>query len=62
VEWIYAKKLTRPAVSLRDWNQNWHDHAVEIAGGRLQVLDLPPDKAKEVAGCYHRWHDLSLLF
>jgi hypothetical protein len=49
VEWIYAKKLIRPAVSLRDWNQNWHDHAVEIAGGRVQVLDLPPDKAKEVA-------------
>jgi hypothetical protein len=22
---------------------------VEIAGGRVQVLDLPPDKAKEVA-------------
>src|SRR5437660_7211945 len=49
VEWIYAKKLTRPAVSLKDWNKNWHDHAVEIAGGRVQVLDLPPDKAKEVA-------------
>src|SRR5438270_12374817 len=49
VEWIYAKKLTRPAVSLNDWNKNWHDHAVEIAGGRVQVLDLPPDKAKEVA-------------
>ncbi len=45
----YAKKLTRPAVSLKDWNKNWHDHAVEIAGGRVQVLDLPPDKAKEVA-------------
>jgi len=26
-----------------------HDHAVEIAGGRVKVLDLPPDKAKEVA-------------
>ena len=49
IEWIYAKKLTRPAVSLKDWNKNWHDHAVEIAGGRVQVLDLPPDKAKEVA-------------
>jgi Protein of unknown function (DUF1264) len=49
VEWIYAKKLTRPSVSLKDWNKNWHDHAVEIAGGRVQVLDLPPDKAKEVA-------------
>jgi hypothetical protein len=49
IEWIYAKKMTRNGVSLKDWNKNWHDHAVEIAGGRVQVLDLPPDKAKEVA-------------
>ena len=49
VEFIIAKKLTRPAVSLADWNRLWHDHATEIAGGRVQVLDLPPDKAKEVA-------------
>jgi len=62
VEWIYAKKMTRAAVPLKQWNKNWHDHAVEIAGGRVQVLDLPPDKAKEVADCrYHRWDDLSLL-
>ena len=44
-----AKKLTRNQVSLKDWNKNWHDHKVEIASGRVQVLDLPPDKAKEVA-------------
>jgi len=49
IEWIYAKKMTRTSVPLADWNKNWHDHAVEIAGGRVQVLDLPPDKAKEVA-------------
>jgi hypothetical protein len=49
IEWIYAKKMTRNGVSLKDWNKNWHDHTVEIAGGRVQVLDLPPDKAKEVA-------------
>ncbi len=49
VEWIWAKKLTRPAVPLATWNKNWHDHAVEIAGGRVQVHDLPADKAKEVA-------------
>jgi hypothetical protein len=49
VEFIIAKKLTRPAVPLIDWNRLWHDHAVEIATGRVQVLDLPPDKAKEVA-------------
>jgi hypothetical protein len=49
VEWIYAKKLTRTLVPLQEWNKNWHDHLIEIAGGRVQVLDLPPDKAKEVA-------------
>ena len=30
-------------------SSNWHDHQIEIAGGRVQMLDLPPDKAKEVA-------------
>ena len=49
VEWIYAKKLTRTLVPLQEWNKNWHDHKIEIASGRVQVLDLPPDKAKEVA-------------
>lgn len=49
VEFIVAKKLTRAQVSLKDWNKNWHDHTIEIASGRVQVLDLPPDKAKEVA-------------
>jgi hypothetical protein len=49
VEFIVAKKLTRNQVSLRNWNKNWHDHTIEIAGGRVKVLDLPPDKAKEVA-------------
>src|SRR5947209_4284020 len=49
VEFIVAKKLTRNQVSLKNWNKNWHDHTIEIASGRVQVLDLPPDKAKEVA-------------
>jgi hypothetical protein len=49
VEWIYAKKLTRTQVPVDQWNNNSHDHKIEIAGGRVQVLDLPPDKAKEVA-------------
>jgi uncharacterized protein DUF1264 len=50
VEYIIAKSITRTgAVSLANWNQNWHDHAQEIATGRVQVHDLPPDKAKEVA-------------
>jgi hypothetical protein len=44
-----GQETTRNQVSLRDWNKNWHDHTIEIASGRVQVLDLPPDKAKEVA-------------
>jgi len=44
----------------------WHDHEQEIATGRAQVHDLPPDKAKEVADLvattdgiiFHLWsHD-----
>jgi len=50
VEYIIAKSITRTgAVPLADWNKNWHDHKQEIATGRVQVHDLPPDKAKEVA-------------
>ena len=50
VEYIVAKSITRTgAVPLADWNKNWHDHKQEIATGRVQVHDLPPDKAKEVA-------------
>ena len=50
VEYIISKSITRSgAVSLTAWNKNWHDHKQEIATGRVQVHDLPPDKAKEVA-------------
>ena len=50
VEYIIAKSITRTgAVTLANWNKNWHDHLQEIATGRVQVLDLPADKAKGVA-------------
>lgn len=67
VEYIIAKSITRTgAITLQDWNKNWHDHKQEIATGRVQVHDLPPDKAKEVADLvsttdgiiFHLWgHD-----
>ena len=67
IEFFLAKSITRNGVvSLADWNNNWHDHKQEIATGRVQVHDLPPDKAKEVADLvattdgiiFHLWsHD-----
>lgn len=51
IEYIVAKTVTRTdVISLDDWNRNWHDHAQEIATGRVQVLDMPEDQAKAVAG------------
>jgi hypothetical protein len=49
IEYIVAKSITRPMIPLADWNKNWHDHLQEIQTGRVQVLDVPPAKAKEIA-------------
>ncbi|HUP01367.1 MAG TPA: DUF1264 domain-containing protein [Gemmatimonadota bacterium] len=49
IEYMVAKSLTRSAISRDDWNDDWHDHAVEIAGGRVQVHDLPEAEAAQVA-------------
>lgn len=51
IEYIVAKTLTRdPAVVPKKlWKKVWHDHAEEIATGNVKVLDLPAEKAKEVA-------------
>lgn len=67
IEYIVAKSITRSGVIPRGlWNRNWHDHQQEISTGRVQVLDLPADKAKEVADLvattdgiiFHLWgHD-----
>lgn len=67
IEYIVAKSITRSgAVSLAAWNKNWHDHKQEIATGRVQVLDMPADQAKQVADLvattdgiiFHLWgHD-----
>ncbi|MFN2431855.1 MAG: hypothetical protein ABR599_03380, partial [Gemmatimonadota bacterium] len=47
--YMVAKSITRSTISREDWNRDWHDHAVEIAGGRVQVLDLPEAEAAELA-------------
>jgi len=63
VEYFVAKDLSRKEVPLIMWHRHYHDHAVEIATGRVQVLDMPADKAKEVAAAaagtdgiiFHLW-------
>ena len=49
VEYFIAKSVTRTSVPLNVWNKFYHDHAVEIASGRVQVLDMPDDQAKKTA-------------
>ena len=64
VEYFVAKSLARKEVPLIKWHRNFHDHKVEIATGRVQVLDLPPDEAAKVANAaaatdgiiFHLWH------
>ena len=66
VEYFIAKDLVRKEVPLIKWNRNFHDHAVEIATGRVQILDIAdPNKVKEIAAVaaktdgiiFHLWHD-----
>ena len=49
VEYFIAKSVSRPNVPLATWNKYYHDHAVEIATGRVQILDATPDEAKKLA-------------
>jgi Protein of unknown function (DUF1264) len=49
IEYFIDKKLARTNVTLEQWNKHFHDHKEEIATGRVQVLDVPPEKAKEIA-------------
>ncbi len=49
VEYFVAKNVSRSNVSLETWNKFYHDHAVEIATGRVQVLDRSPEEAKKIA-------------
>jgi hypothetical protein len=49
VEYFVAKTVSRPNVPLATWNKFYHDHAVEIATGRVQVLGRSPEEAKQIA-------------
>ena len=63
VEYFVAKDLSRK-LPLIQWHRFFHDHKVEIATGRVQVLE-PADKAKEIADAasktdgviYHLWQE-----
>lgn len=49
VEYMIAKSVTRPTVRLDLWNKHYHDHLLEIASGRVQVLDRTPAEAAKIA-------------
>src|SRR4029453_18105591 len=49
IEYFIDKKLARTNVTLEQWNKHFHDHQEEVATGRVQVLDVPPEKAQELA-------------
>ncbi len=66
VEYFIAKTLARKEVPLIKWNRNFHDHEVEIATGRVQILGIDdPNKVKEIAAAaaktdgiiFHLWPD-----
>lgn len=49
IEYFIDRRLVRSNVTLEQWNKYYHDHTEEIATGNVQVLDLPRQKAKEIA-------------
>jgi hypothetical protein len=62
IEYFVAKELSRTLPPIQ-WHRYFHDHKVEIATGRVQVLDMPAEQAKKVAEAasatdgviYHLW-------
>lgn len=49
VEYFVAKSVTTANVPLTTWNTYYHDHGIEIAGGRVKVLDASDADAKAIA-------------
>jgi len=62
IEYFVAKDLSRKLPRIQ-WHRFFHDHEVEIATGRVQVLDVPAEQAKAIAEAaaktdgviYHLW-------
>ena len=49
VEYIVAKSVTRNQIDRAQWNEAWHDHALEIASGRVEIHDMPEEDAAALA-------------
>jgi hypothetical protein len=49
VEYFVDKELARKYVPLIQWNRHFHDHEVEIAAGRIKILDVTPEEANAIA-------------
>ena len=49
IEYLVDKQLARRNVPLIQWNRHFHDHEIEIASGRVQVLDVSQEEAKIIA-------------
>lgn len=62
IEYFVAKDLSRKLPAIQ-WHRHFHDHRIEIATGRVKVLDMPEDQAAKVAEAametdgviYHLW-------
>jgi len=48
IEYFVEKGLARKNVPLIQWNRHFHDHAIEIASGRVQVLDVSAEEANAI--------------
>jgi len=49
IEYFVDKVWARKNIPLIQWNRHFHDHEIEIASGRVQVLDVSPEEAKTIA-------------
>jgi uncharacterized protein DUF1264 len=49
IEYFVDKAWARKNVPLIQWNRHFHDHEVEIATGRVQILDVSAEEAKAIA-------------
>jgi len=48
VEYFVAKSVTTPNVPLATWNKYYHDHKIEIASGRVKVLDADAEMTRKI--------------